>query len=397
MKLYHLPIEILAKVLPIQDHLLKLPEGTIISWLNLLPQRQRFILLAESGIGVGEEHFGPGVLYTTLSGRKFYVRKLLGIYFYINALRERFVPLLYINFGGTLKFKYQRNMIVFSFDQVKDLMMEYYCILPFLKTCAGPDGSIVLGSIPFLTVGEEFLWQRSAVFSAPSLNDELDKLHSQILLGGDIVAETMKLIRSYTLINLVEVELNLTVQEYVEFKHNIARFDSALLLRPIKLWVDLTFDDVSVQKLQGNNAENEIGEDFPIGWITEVFMITFVKSFVLHYQHITSRFSKIPDLLGRMPLLEQVVLSFGELDIENVSKLMKKRQPCRIQINVSLGCYLVHLDQIRKEQWRIRLIDDYALLEYTKDKSRRADTLKWMKVKVKRFKKHGFAFNRKQR
>ncbi|CCG25001.1 hypothetical protein CORT_0G03240 [Candida orthopsilosis Co 90-125] len=139
MPLSDLPIDILARVLPIEKHLVDLPHRILLPWLNLMPQKRCFRILAESGIGAFKRH-GKNrdrlrIVSIPETSKGIDIGNFTHILTYWDQLSAKFFCKIFINFGDeqNLSIKYHREYIIFNYTMVKDLVIKYVGFLRFVS------------------------------------------------------------------------------------------------------------------------------------------------------------------------------------------------------------------------------------------------------------------------
>ncbi|CAD1811079.1 hypothetical protein K4G60_g1442 [Candida parapsilosis] len=119
MNLSDLPIEVFARVLPLEDHLLDLPGKTIIAWLNILPSMKSYQLLGGSGYGFALTK-GYWPLPFTASDRTLdkYGQDFRSANVCVQELNPKFENRVYIKAGPYAEPKYHKKYIIFDIETV---------------------------------------------------------------------------------------------------------------------------------------------------------------------------------------------------------------------------------------------------------------------------------------
>ncbi|KAI5968684.1 hypothetical protein CANMA_002120 [Candida margitis] len=360
---------VLGILLSLTDSSKAVPRKIIIHWLNLLPQRESFMILAGSGIGMKREGFDGDIRLTLPLREPRFLRP--GGRRWSSSTILLFVSLLenvtFINFGAPIGNKYYKEFVIYDFQCVKDLIYIYRSFVPFLHVWTGGDENAI---IPF--------WAHFAMFSRYPLTVDDYKVtypvqfeaskdfnlcfnHPFFQRWRSKLNENL-LPRLCMFQHIRSLEISMTVDQYTNYMSHMQDSFSNYYARPVNLCVRLSFD--------ANDTESP--PNFPIRWITDTFITTEVESFALHYFAPNTQFSQLFSLLSKMPHLHKLILSFGYLEISEIVQWAPKTKKCleQIQLKIARNCFKLLPVQEVREQWSTFFLDEYVLLNYIKKKSR---------------------------
>lgn len=376
MELHELPIDILLKVLPIQQNMLNFPRQTIISWLNLLPQKQLFCLLANSAIGLYEAYDAVnGIIYVrTMSGLARLVKITMDDKL---KLDDTFRFFVFINFGPLVGKKYFNKYLIFDFQHLgAELLFENFSLFHFICIWTGDEGFFSRPWTPFMAfeLGSQF--PTSLHISCPSqleLNKDFGSLFSNSILRNDSYLGNLFVTIRQKLFRIAKVvKVNMTVSQYVTFAKHMQNSCSRSCLYPHTLSVRITFEGIGSNSSRSSSSssvqthDNYLA-DFPSNWINQVFNLSAIKSFTLHFLAPNTQINQLASLLYNMPKLTLLDLSFDSLDVLQIPEMIRpKREPLSIQIQMNYKHCFFQLDYWLEvaDRWLVSFNGYYAILNY---------------------------------
>ncbi|KAG5416985.1 hypothetical protein I9W82_004616 [Candida metapsilosis] len=373
MELHELPIDILLKVLPIQHNLLNFPRQTIISWLNLLPQKQSFCLLANSAIGLYRAYDAVnGIIYvSTMSGLARVVKITMDTKLKLDDIFRFFV---FINFGPSVGKKYFNKYLIFDFQHLgADLLFENFSLFHFICIWTGDEGFFSRPWTHFMVfeLGSQF--PTGLHISYPSqlaLNKDFGSLFSNSMLRKNSYLGNLFLTIRQRLFRIAKVvKVNMTVSQYVTFAKHMQKSCSRSCLYPHTLSVRITFEGIGSNSSQSSSVQTHDNylADFPSNWINQVFNLSEIKSFTLHYFAPNTQISQLASLLYNMPKLTSLDLSFDSLDVLQIPAMIRpKREPLSIRLQMNYKHCFFQSDSWLKvvDHWSISFNGYYAILNY---------------------------------
>ncbi|KAI5962735.1 hypothetical protein KGF57_001469 [Candida theae] len=383
MKLSDLPFEIIARTLPIDEHLLDLPDTVLFPWLNLLPQRQCLKMLAEKGVGLGlAQKISNGkrtfkIVSVPESTRLVDTGNFSNGWEYSREINVKFYFKIYVDFGHPFNHtpghqeRREGEHVVFNFDLVQDLLFRYVGFANAVWVWTGTKEYHLFLAMPSLMWKVCDLTFQQVSFSHPSSFIDLNVASALQRFSNKFVPTMLQCWAPPTgqqkLCALIRsLELNFTVNQFLEFKHNVAKESSQAHLGPESLSIYLEMDGPGkgyrwrrnhhdllspATTRENNNDNNDAFLDFPTEWITEVFTMAQVKEFTLDYFAPTSRIPNLKKLLSSMPKLSHLSLSFGVLDFVNIPRLVTPKSfDLHIQVRISKS-YFETIQYSRKRQF----------------------------------------------
>ncbi|KAI5952164.1 hypothetical protein CANMA_005082, partial [Candida margitis] len=316
MQLSDLPIELLIRVLPIEDCLLDLPNEIIIPWLNLLPQVESFRILGDSGCGIMLTKERPKA-YTTISGKRCtkYGNCFEEVDAALRKVFEKFACKIFIIAGQPIEAKYYKKYIIFDFETVKNLICEYYPLSSCLGVWTGCDLQVVNLWTPY------FMWnvyeglKKLSVFHPSRFHvaPELIKFSNSWFNDNELLSQWVLSTYQDWVQWIENLEIVMSVDEFIEMKSNVSYMVNLLQPKEVRIHLNL------VENRAGGEESTKHPTDFPIEWVTDLFVVNKVQIFTLHYFESHTTFDGLGKLLREMPLLLELDLSFGKLDLENVA------------------------------------------------------------------------------
>ncbi|KAI5954808.1 hypothetical protein KGF57_003832 [Candida theae] len=278
MNLHDLPIEILTKVLPIQTNLTRFSQGTIIKWLNLLPQRQSFEVLVQAGVGIvisknyGTFHiekepgvsqlWAVGAMNITLAEK--------------SELNKLFQDVVYLHFGSSAAKEYFGKYLIFQFQIVEDLLVKNCDLFRLMRIWSGDECIINYTRMCFFGCNSS---GRHAKILYPLMLDAeheyIEKFcYSMLKINSDTWSRTLRFCYSL-LARIRSIEVIVTIKQYRRFVERMLECGSKFHLCPISLCVKITSNTTdSNNTLTNHSIDNTLPNDFPIKWITNVFWFT---------------------------------------------------------------------------------------------------------------------------
>ena len=364
MQLSDLPTELLVRVLPIEDCLLDLPNEIIIPWLNLLPQVELFRILGDSGCGckLTNKH---DIAHTTLSGK---ICTKYGDCFEtadacFKKVFDKFNHRIFIKTGQSIEAKYYKKYVIFDFETVRHLVCEYYKLLCCLQLWTGCDRQfIVLWSYYFVWDLSDGGKKVSVLHpSRFHVSNELIKFSNSWFNDNELLSHWIIATYQRGFLSLKNLELVMSVDEFIEMRNNVSYMGSFLQPREVRIYLSL------VQNSVGEAVSTECPTDFPIEWVTDLFVVKKVQIFTLHYFDSNTTFDGLGALILKMPRLLELDLSFGKLDFEKIAKLLPfKNNDCHIQVKVDKSFFEAYLFKCIYSIWRIDVQDTYVEVGYVK-------------------------------
>ncbi|KAI5959547.1 hypothetical protein KGF57_002072 [Candida theae] len=384
MDLHDLPIDILLKVLPIQQNLLNFPRQTIISWLNLLPQKQSFCILANTGVGLHEAYDAVnGVIYVrTMSGMVRLVKITMAERLKLNDTFRFFV---FINFGPSVGKKYLNKYLIFDFQRLgAELLFENFSLFHFICIWAGNDGFFICPWIHFMAFKLDHQFPTDIKVSCPTLlesNKDFGSLFSNSLLRHNSVIGNLFFATRQELFRLAKiVKVNMTVGQYVKFVKHMQNSCSRSRFCPHTLSVRIAFEVIgsnsqpssssSLSVQTRNKVDDNYPADFPSSWINQVFNLSVIKSFTLHFLAPSTQISQLASLLYNMPKLTSLDLSFDNLDVLKIPEMIRPKRESlniRLQMNFKHCFFQSHSWLEGGDHWSVSIKDDYVILNYANE------------------------------
>ncbi|KAG5417799.1 hypothetical protein I9W82_005435 [Candida metapsilosis] len=325
MELSDLPIDLLLRILPIEDHLLDLPNKIIIPWLNLLPQRRSFRMLGNSGVCC--ETYPPSFITWDGYYSYKYGKDSKTIKESVAKVTKKFENNIYVKDGTSVDAKYYKKFIIFDFAAVIDLCLKRKCPWSCFQVWTGnEDERVNLWTHYFAVDGDSndevgkscHVGLHASAKMTAELNQKLKNSESDISWKIDIYPSLFK--------NVDKVELAMSFDDFMEMKQNITNTKDHLAPRDLRI----RFRSVGVKVKKKDHPA-----DFLIEWVTDLFGLDKVQNFTLHYFIPQSTCKNLKRLLRQMPKLLQLDLSFGKLDFEKVVWMLPfKTVDCHIQVRV---------------------------------------------------------------
>ena len=388
MPLEDLPAEIIARVLPLEKHLLALPNHILFPWLNLLPQRQLFKMLAESGVGsvnisrVGDIITKYTILTSPESKETFDVGEDIGEDFckYHRALNRKFFYKLYIDLGHKPFYakNINRKRVVFNYHLVKDLLFRYagFAVTLLVHTTTTPKNT---REKYYLDMFFDYFMVKSRdnsnyILSITDASTSLSKDEAttlKLFLNKFHFCEIRKAVferfQKRVFCKIRKLELSMSVKQFIKFKQNLIETSSHALLTPVVLLIYLQ-PDTKEEGRDGNGTDDDDGA-FEVEWIIDVFPITQVEELTLEYFFPRSRIRRLSYLLTLMPKLSVLNISFGMLDFAYIPRMIRPKPfDFYIQVRIDRGYYETVKYRFFRTKWVKEILDDCVILNCVKKK-----------------------------
>ncbi|KAG5421147.1 hypothetical protein I9W82_000237 [Candida metapsilosis] len=365
MDLSDLPVRALCKILPFEDYLLDLPNETIIPWLNLIPQRESFQLLVENGLSQFEIKYDIASM-TTLSHKQVFLRPRQGYsaYNWWTALCRQFMQKVFISFEtNPIDSKFYKSFVIYDFKVVRRLLLEYYPSSQFLFIWNGGDeANLVPFWIHFFSLEKHGRGYDHTSLTFPSNLDENSqfktffnyKLYSHNQKINSWLYEQRTMTMSYMQI----IEVSVTLLQLEKIRNQIQCGDYwTVRPTPYELEIYITSDE----------CENYYFAEFDARWVSDIFKLKQVECFSLHYFNPETTIINLRQMLRKMRHLDNLELSFGNLDIDMIPKSVPRfnvAYDLKVKIHRSSYASLQEQGQV-KENWHIFYQnEDYVVLEY---------------------------------
>ncbi|KAI5970151.1 hypothetical protein CANMA_000762 [Candida margitis] len=333
LQLQDLPLELLLRVLPIDECLLNQPLEISIPWLNFMEPKRRFRLLAESGIG------------NARCGHKF-------------DLELKYGKLIYVNFGTPVDSKYLKDYIIFDHNTIEDTIYEYPDFVRCLKIWTGDLDH------------DEYLWfafakvqschsrhLQDVVFTDGIELDPCTEIQLNCLILGSFclpMQKSRKLfhhLREEFVSNLKHVEFDMTVQNFLKLKDVLKEITGEChKIAPTTLHIYLNLE---------NNRTYP--QKFPIEWITSIFNLQSVEEFSLHYYNKSTSIGYLNDWIEKMPHLKSLNLGFGNLNFSHLPRQLENSK-ANIQIKVDKKYFNSIQHKYNRCYWREKKFRDCVIV-----------------------------------
>lgn len=360
MTLPELPIEILIRVLPFQDYLLWLPNNIIIPWLNLIPQRRLFKLLAKNGLGIREGE----MIVTTLSGKSFSIKHgnaeqttKWWRYFY-----NKFLAKVFITFGGQIESKHLRNNVIYDFEKIYYLMFEYYHSMPYWFVWSESETNLIPFWKHFCVLNVFPGFYRTTVTYPSNFDDnfQFQSFFNTILYHHDLrITNLLYNTRRYTMSQMKVIEICVTLPQFQNFRNHIKVAGTQYIL-PYELELYIKLDDF-------NASYNSYPKNFTATWLIDIFDLCQTSCLCLLYFRPDTLICGLSSLLCMMPHLECLELNFGRLDVVPIPKWIRR---FNLAYNLRVKIHKLHYDELKfkikpdKRNWNACVTEDSVVLDY---------------------------------
>lgn len=305
LQLQDLPLELILRVLPFEECLLKQPLEISIPWLNFMEPKRRYRLLGESGIG------------NARCGLKF-------------DLEMKYGKLIYINFGKPVDSKYLKDYIIFDAKTISDFIYKYPDLIRCLKVWTGDldhDKYLWLDCANIQSCSSKHL--HDVVFMESTEMDsstqfELSFLRFRSLCNHD---EKVRLLfhnlRHDFLSNVKHVELDMVVKDFIKLQVELKKLTGEChKMAPTSLHIYLKLE-----------KDGTYPQKFPLEWITSIFTLQLVEDFSLHYYNKGTSIAYLNDWIEKMPHLKSLNLGFGNLNFTQIPRQLENSK-ANIQVKV---------------------------------------------------------------
>lgn len=380
MPLSDLPIDILARVLPIEKHLVDLPHRIRLPWLNLMPQKQCFRILAESGIGAFKRH-GKNrdrlrIVSIPETSKDIDIGNFTHILTYWAQLNAKFFCKIFINFGDeqNLRIKYHKEYIIFNYTMVKDLVIKYVGFLSKVYIWIGRNDIQMYSFMCFWVLKSRHRRHSIVSVQYPLIVDanssEALVNFSKNLLQQEYHSFAIQQFRRIFFSWIRVFELTMSIHQYLEIKLHLIKSDSRHHLKPEFLLMYLTHN-TELKQPHGSHVgpKSDLFLDFQNEWITDVFTTTQVKEFTLDYFSPQSTFYNFINLLPFIPNVSVLNLSFGILEFFNIPRVvLSKPFDLHIQARVDKQYYESVQYIYARTIWNTEIFDDCVVLSCIKCK-----------------------------
>lgn len=364
MNLSDLPIEILTRVLPIEDYLIDLPTEIIVPWLNLLPQVKLYRIIGDSGYGANlDKEFWP--LRLTVSGKTLnkYGQSFETAKACVAKMNDKLRYRVFIKAGHYVEAKYYKKYVIFDIEAVGHLVQEYYKLLFKLHLWPGNDRLFVYLWCHYCdwdlsTDGKNATFIHHSKFRYDYVLTKLAK----IWFTGDKVLMSIAKKSAQRHFELIEnLELSMSVDEFMEMKTHYSFLSKSLRPKELRIYLNLVENSV------GGVVSTKCPADFPTEWVTGLFEISKVQVFALHYFNPGTTVNDLGLLLYKMPNVIELDLSFGKLDFEKVARLLPfKNIDSHIQVKVDKNFFETYQFTHIRHVWRIDIQDTFVVVGYIK-------------------------------
>lgn len=358
MHLSELPVEILARVLHFEDYLSRLPREIIIPWLNLLPQAKLYRIIGESGFGgiVTKEKWPYCI---SLSGKvcNNYGQSFETVKAHVSKINKTFMNKVFVKSGAmqNVQPKHRKKYVIFDIEAVGHLIQKYLQMLFNVRLWTGDDRLYVYLWCPYM---HRYTYRPSKYISLmhPSKFNygyELMNLTRAWFTGNQ---KLLKKARNFTQCHfecIDSLQLSMSMRELKDMRTHYSFLSKSLQPKELKMYLNL--------------VNTDFPSDFPIRWITEVFNVSKVQIFSLHYFDPNTTINEIDLLFEEMPNILELDLSFGKLNLKEVARLLPyKDSECHIQAKVDRHFFETYQFKHIKSVWKFDVKDTYVVTGYIK-------------------------------
>ncbi|KAI5965091.1 hypothetical protein KGF57_000884 [Candida theae] len=325
--LHKLPKELLLQVLPFEDCILTQPLDISIPWLNFIDPRRCFRLLGRSGIGnarCGSKH----------------------------DLELKYGKLIYINFGNHIDPKYLRKYIIFNASAIERVIFDFPDLVRCLKVWTGDVDHheyLWFPSVNIQSCSSKHL--RDVIFTdCTGLASEPTFRINSLLHQSNKVEELLYDLKFEFISNLKHVEIDMTVQNYVNLKNEIRECTREChKIRPTSLHLYLTLENASTYP-----------QKFPTEWVTSIFNLQLVEEFSLHYYNKSTSIDYLSDWIEQMPHLKSLNLGFGNLNFTQIPRQFTNGK-ANIQVKVDKKYFNSMQHKFNRCNWQEKKFRDHVI------------------------------------
>lgn len=346
MHLFDLPIDIISKILPVDEYVLKVPVSIGIKLINNLPSLKR----AQSVISFLS---GEDIHNSDSPCQQFAFERMYSRYIYVNTDIDIDPP-------------YYNQYIILEFRDVQVCAERYYRPHPpLLFKHFSTKGYKCLRFWTGKFRKSQYLWypevsfsplsttnRTLAVFEMPDkvalTREQLEALQAVNQIFGCSIEH-----QRVFLSNLSSVTFNLTVGKYLDVRDSLACTSNCRRPRPKQLHIHLRFkrDYIENKKIVSTAPYPEA---LPLEWITDLFEPTNIQSFSLSYFAPGSTIDYPEDFLRSLRGASCINISVGELDITSLPVFPQFNGPSMyLQFKVGLEFYKRIKDRYHRGVWKV--------------------------------------------
>ncbi|KAG5417241.1 hypothetical protein I9W82_004874 [Candida metapsilosis] len=367
MDLSDLPVQVLCKILPFENYLLDLPYETIIPWLNLIPQRESFQLLVENGLSQFKINSETKIVsMTTLSNKEVILRRRqkYSAYDWWTALSRKFMQKVFISFEtNPIDSKFYKSFVIYELKDVRRLLLEYYPSSPFLFIWNGSDipANLVPFWMHFFSLEKYSVTYYHTSLSFPSnldANSQFTTFFNYRLYNHNPkINSWLREQRTMTMSRMKNIKVSVTLLQLIKIRNQIkcGRAQRAVRPTPYVLQIYITSD----------KSDDYYFAEFDATWVSDIFKLKKVECFIFHYFNPETTIINLQQILRKMRHLDRLELSFGNLDIDTIPKLVPRFNVVYdLKVKIHRSCYRnLQLNGEIKENWHVFYQnEDYVVL-----------------------------------
>ncbi|KAG5417109.1 hypothetical protein I9W82_004742 [Candida metapsilosis] len=377
MQLSDLPIHLLAQVLPIEEYLIDLPKSILYPWLNSLPQRQCFKVLAERGFGAmtRDTNGNLEVIKNAEPSKCIRTSKYNYSESYWHTLTFKLAGTIFINFGDQLQLrnKYFKEYIIFDYSVIQDLTVNYLGFLAdvFIWTSKKDTKIRVLTSF-WSARFHSSTFSIVSVHCPPEMETKVSERITRLTKYINQHSNYIRICCDRWYSNVQDFELTMTVSQYLKTKIHLVELKSCHHLKPKSLLFYLKHTTSASPRLQSYNVELSAEEhlDFQLEWITDVFATEQIVEFTLDYFSPQSTFSGLTSLFQSMPNVAVLNLNLGMMKFYLIPRMIPSKPfDVHIQVRIDRQYYETVKFNYVRTVWDTEIFENFVILNCVKLRS----------------------------
>ena len=359
MQLLDLPIELLVKAIQLKENLLTLPEDVVLLCLNLLSQIDQFELLVE--VAYGDRAYKIAKRLAPVNQTCLRIYELFGYWATVRAsmipFSRRFGEKIYIHCGSPPASTYYKKYIIFNFDVVKHLIKRYFYFTTVLQIWTGDECRHQYVFMPYYSFEGQLVLH---ICPPPSSEFILKSRSSNLFHVLHVLNETDNWIWRFKCFYIHSVEVRMTIGEFLK----LTEYGPYITERahPTVLRLYITDANKSISHTESNDSMERL-----FSCIVCMFFLDRVRFLSLQYNGTTTQLTPLIWILERAPLLVNLNLNFGNLDITLVLEMMKCQVgECYIQVRIDRSFYNTIKDKHKQPLWDIHIFENFVILNCVK-------------------------------